>query len=138
VAWSFGLFFCVFASWYVLRPLRDAMGIAGSMQDLPRLFLVTLGATLAVTPLLSALVSKISRRRSIAIAYRFLAATLVLFFVLLRGPSPSPAAARVFFVWASVFNLLEITLAWALMADVFTREQGVLSSPSSAPEGRSG
>jgi AAA family ATP:ADP antiporter len=125
VAWSFGLFFCVFASWYVMRPLRDAMGIAGSMRDLPRLFLVTLGATLALTPLLSALVSRISRRRAIAIAYRFLAATLVVFFVVLRGPSPSHEAARVFFVWASVFNLLEITLAWALMADVFTREQGV-------------
>jgi AAA family ATP:ADP antiporter len=34
-------------------------------------------------------------------------------------------AARVFFVAASVLNLIEITLAWALMADVFGREQGV-------------
>ncbi len=125
VGWSFGLFFCVFASWYVLRPLRDAMGIAGSTRDLPRLFLVTLGATLAIAPLVSALVSHVSRRRALAVVYRFLVATLVVFFFLLRGPAPSLLAARVFFVWASVFNLLEITLAWALMADVFTREQGI-------------
>ena len=125
VAWSFALFFCVFASWYVLRPLRDAMGIAGSTRDLPRLFLVTLGVTLAITPALAALVSRVPRRRILAIAYRFLVATLVVFFFLLRGASPSPSAARAFFVWASVFNLLEITLAWALMADVFSRAQGI-------------
>jgi AAA family ATP:ADP antiporter len=125
VGWSFALFFCVLASWYALRPLRDALGIAGSARELPRLFLVTLGATFAVGPLLSALVSRVARKKSIALTYRLLAATLVAFFVVLRGPAPALNAARAFFVWASVINLVEITLAWALMADVFTREQGV-------------
>jgi AAA family ATP:ADP antiporter len=125
VAWSFALFFCVFASWYALRPLRDALGVAGSAGELPRLFLATLAATLAVAPLVSALVSKVARRRSIAIAYRALGATLLVFFVALRGPPAGLAAARLFFVWASVFNLVAVSLAWALMADVFTREQGV-------------
>jgi AAA family ATP:ADP antiporter len=125
VAWSFALFFCVFASWYILRPLRDAMGIAGSTRELPRLFLVTLGATLALTPVVSTLVSRLSRPRFLTFAYRFLAASLLLFFLLLRGPATSPLAARAFFVWASVFNLFAITLAWALMADIFTRAQGI-------------
>lgn len=126
VGWSFALFFCVIASWYALRPLRDALGIAGSVRELPRLFLVTLAATFAVGPLLSALVSRVARRASIIVTFRILAVTLVAFFFLLRGQAaPDPGPARAFFVWASVLNLVEITLAWALMADVFTREQGM-------------
>src|SRR6202034_4614238 len=89
VAWSFAFFFFVFASWYVLRPLRDAMGIAGNVRDLPRLFLVTLGVTLAVAPALGALVSRVPRRLFLPIAYRFLVVTLVAFFLVLRGPLPS-------------------------------------------------
>jgi AAA family ATP:ADP antiporter len=125
VAWSFGLFFCVFASWYVLRPLRDATGTAGDARSLPRLFLVTLSITLALTPITSAIASRLPRRRFVAIAYRVLAATLLVFFVLLRGRAPDPLVARAFFVWASVLNLFAIALAWAFMADVFSRAEGV-------------
>jgi AAA family ATP:ADP antiporter len=117
------LFFFVFASWYALRPLRDALGIAGSA--LPTLLLATLAVTLAVGPALSAMVSRLARRASIILAYRSIAATLVGFSLALRGSVPDSVAARAFFVWASVVNLVEITLAWALMADVFTREQGL-------------
>lgn len=125
VAWSFGLFFCVFASWYVIRPLRDAMGTLGEAGSLPRLFLVTLGITLALVPVASAVASRVPRRRFVAIAYRVLAATLVGFFIVLRGPAPDTLAARAFFVWASVLNLFAIALAWSFMADVFSRGEGV-------------
>ena len=126
VAWSFGLFFFVFASWYVLRPLRDAMGLAGNVRDLPHLFLATLGVTLVLAPALSAVVSRYPRRRFLRLAYRFLLGTLLVFFVLLtRDTGTNPLLARAFFVWASVFNLFAITLAWALMADVFSCAQGI-------------
>jgi len=125
VRWSFALFFCVFAAWYAVRPVRDAMGIVGSVRDLPRLFLVTLAVTLGVTPLFSVLVSRLPRSRFVAVAYRVAAVSLVAFVFLLRGSSPNAEAARVFFVWSSVLNLFLITLAWGLMADVFSREEGV-------------
>jgi ATP:ADP antiporter, AAA family len=31
--WSFGYFFTLLAGYYVLRPLRDQMGIAGGVRD---------------------------------------------------------------------------------------------------------
>jgi AAA family ATP:ADP antiporter len=125
VALCFALFFCVFASWYVLRPLRDAMALAGDVKDVPRLFLVTLGVSFALTPVVSALVSRHPRRRFLAIAYRGIVASLLVFAVLLRGASPDPRVARAFFVWASVVNLLEIAIAWGFMADLFSRAQGL-------------
>jgi ATP:ADP antiporter, AAA family len=125
VAWAFLYFFCLLASYYVLRPVRDAMGIAGKVQELPRLFLVTLAVTLVVTPLFTALVSRWSRRRFIPIANRFFAAQLLVFAWLLHAPEAGPDTARVFFVWTSVFNLFSVSIFWSFMADLFRREQGV-------------
>src|SRR5580693_5996701 len=39
--WSFGYFFALLAGYYVLRPLRDQMGIAGGVRNLPWLFTAT-------------------------------------------------------------------------------------------------
>jgi hypothetical protein len=36
--WSFAYFFTLLAGYYVLRPLRDQMGIAGGTKNLPWLF----------------------------------------------------------------------------------------------------
>lgn len=125
VAYAFAYFFCVLSSYYVLRPLREAMGIVGNVKDLSRLFLVTLAATFVFTPILAAIVSRWPRRRFVPVVYRFFALNLVLFWVLLRGASVDPVVARVFFVWTSVFNLFALSLFWGLMTDLFRREQGL-------------
>ena len=36
--WSFSYFFTLLAGYYVLRPLRDQMGIAGGVRALPWMF----------------------------------------------------------------------------------------------------
>lgn len=125
VAYAFGWFFCLLSSYYVLRPLREAMGIVGNVKDLSRLFLVTLAATFAFTPLLAAIVSRWPRRRFVPIVHRFFALNLVGFFFLLRGAAVHPVVAQVFFVWTSVFNLFALSLFWGLLADLFRREQSL-------------
>jgi ATP:ADP antiporter, AAA family len=125
VGWAFLYFFCLLAAYYVLRPVRDAMGLAGKVGDLPKLFLVTLAVTLLVTPLFTALVSRFSRRRFVPITNHVFALQLLGFAWLLRAPHVGPDAARVFFVWTSVFNLFSVSIFWGLMADLFRREQGV-------------
>jgi AAA family ATP:ADP antiporter len=125
VAYAFAYFFCILSSYYVLRPLREAMGIVGNVKDLSRLFLVTLAATLVCTPLLAALVSRFPRRRFVPIVYRFFALNLVAFYGLLHGASVHPDVARAFFVWTSIFNLFALSVFWGLMADLFRREQSV-------------
>jgi len=117
--------FLVFASWYVLRPLRDEMGIAGGADQLAWLFTGTLAATLLVQPAFAALSARFPRRRFVPWTYRFFAVQLVAFFaVLARGGADPVVAGRVFFVWTSVFNLFVVSVFWALVADVFREEQG--------------
>ena len=47
--WSFAYFFALLAGYYVLRPLRDQMGIAGGVRALPWMFTVP-PLTLMVPP----------------------------------------------------------------------------------------
>ena len=122
--WSFAYFFALLAGYYVLRPLRDQMGIAGGVKNLPWLFTATFVTLLAAQPLYGALVARLPRARFIPIVYHFFVANLVLFWILLTFDIETAIVARVFFVWVSVFNLFAVAVFWSFMADLFTSEQG--------------
>jgi ATP:ADP antiporter, AAA family len=122
--WSFAYFFTLLAGYYVLRPLRDQMGIAGGVKALPWMFTATFLTLLAAQPLYGALVSKIPRARFIPIVYHFFVANLALFWLFLTLGIATVTVARVFFVWVSVFNLFAVAVFWSFMADLFTSEQG--------------
>ena len=122
--WSFAYFFTLLAGYYVLRPLRDQMGIAGGVKNLPWLFTATFLSLLVAQPLYGALVARLPRVKFIPIVYHFFVANLVLFWVLLTFDVEKVIVARVFFVWVSVFNLFAVAVFWSFMADLFTAEQG--------------
>ena len=122
--WSFGYFFMLLASYYVLRPLRDQMGIAGGVRALPWLFTATFVTLLIAQPIYGALVAKLTRARFIPIVYHFFVANLAVFWFLLSAGIAPVTVARVFFVWVSVFNLFAIAVFWSFMADLFSSEQG--------------
>src|SRR5208282_4951575 len=122
--WSFAYFFLLLAVYYILRPLRDRMGIAGGVNALPWLFTATFVTLLVAQPLYGALVAKLPRARFISIVYHFFAANLALFWLLLTLDVATVIVARVFFVWVSVFGLFTIAVFWSFMADLFTSDQG--------------
>jgi ATP:ADP antiporter, AAA family len=122
--WSFGYFFTLLAGYYVLRPLRDQMGIAGGVKALAWMFTATFVTLLVAQPLYGALVSRVPRARFIPIVSHFFVANLALFWLLLTVGIAPVIVARVFFVWVSVFNLFAVAVFWSFMADLFTSEQG--------------
>ena len=122
--WSFAYFFTLLAGYYVLRPLRDQMGIAGGVRNLPWLFTATFVTLLIAQPIYGWLVAKLPRARFIPIVYHFFVADLAVFWLLLALNVAPVIVARVFFVWVSVFNLFAVAVFWSFMADLFTAEQG--------------
>lgn len=122
--WSFAYFFTLLAGYYVLRPLRDQMGIAGGTKNLPWLFTATFVSLLVAQPLYGTLVARLPRVKFIPIVYHVFVTNLVLFWLLLFFDIEKVIVARVFFVWVSVFNLFAVAVFWSLMADLFTSEQG--------------
>jgi ATP:ADP antiporter, AAA family len=121
-----GYFFFLMMGYYLLRPLREAMGIAKGADNLPWLMTATLAVMFLANPAFSALVSRLPRRRFIPLTYRFFAVNLLVFFVLFKllPAHGGTALGYVFFVWLSVYNLFVVSIFWAFMADVFNEEQG--------------
>ncbi len=126
LGWSLLYVFSVLSAYYVIRPIRDEMGVQGGVNNLQWLFTGTLLAMLAVNPPFAALVRRLPRETFIAVAYRFFMANLLIFMVLLSLSTETQNVwlGRVFFIWASVFNLFVVSVFWALMVDVFNSEQG--------------
>jgi AAA family ATP:ADP antiporter len=122
--WAFAYFFSLLCAYYILRPLRDEMGIAGGVRNLPWLFTGTFLGMLVAVPLFSALVARFPRRTFIPLAYRFFSLNILIFFGLLSLDVAVSWTARAFFIWTSVFNLFVISVFWSYMADLFTNAQG--------------
>lgn len=125
LGWSWLYIFSVLSAYYILRPIRDEMGVAGGVENLQWLFTGTLFGMILVNPPFAALVAKLPRVRFISIAYRFFIANLLIFVLLLKMASAEQDIwiGRVFFIWTSVFNLFVVSVFWALMVDVFNSEQ---------------
>jgi AAA family ATP:ADP antiporter len=126
LAWSWLFVFALFLAYYVLRPIRDELGVAGGVRNLPWLFTGTLVAMIAVNPLFAFAVRRWARERFIAITYRFFMVNLLAFMLLLATATPEQHVwiGRAFFIWISVFNLFVVSVFWSFVVDVFNGEQG--------------
>jgi AAA family ATP:ADP antiporter len=120
---GFALFFCLFSGYFMLRPIREAMGIQGGVENLQWLFTATFFVMLAAVPLFAWLNSKVPRARYIDWVYGVFISQLLLFAVLFQRDADAVWLARTFYVWISVYNLFVVSVAWSLMADVFDSEQ---------------
>lgn len=121
--WSFSYFFALLCGYYIIRPMRDEMGIAGGVKQLQWMFSGTFLAMLAAVPLFGWLTRQYAPRRFLPYVYYFFIANLLLFFALFRSDLAQAYVARAFFIWASVFNLFIVTVFWSFMADIFSNNQ---------------
>ncbi len=125
LAWSWLYFFSILSAYYVIRPIRDEIGAAGGIENLPWLFTGTLIGMLVVNPPYAALVARLPPIRFISWTYRFFMANLVIFLILLETTS-GPAnvwTGRAFYIWGAIFNLFVVSVFWGFLADVFTSAQ---------------
>ena len=120
---GFLFFFCLFASYFMLRPVRETMGIAGGVKNLQWLFTATFVVMLVAIPIYGAVCAWLPRRRFVPWVYAFFIANLLAFAFATRAAPDNVWLARTFYVWLSVFNLFVVSVAWSLMADVFRPEQ---------------
>ena len=136
--WSFLDFFSLLCGYYVLRPVREAMGASADVaavfppamveffaaRGLPLkeltlqvLFTCTFLIMLALQPVYGALVSRYPRRVFLPVVYGFFIVTLLLFHA--AFDSGMPGRGMAFFLWITVFNLFAVAVFWSFMADVY-------------------
>lgn len=140
--WSFLYFFCLLTGYYVLRPVRDAMGASADVAavfppamiawfsargmalgefTLQALFTGTFICMVALQPLYGLLVSRFPRRVFLPLVYLVFVACLIGFYVAFNHELPGRGAA--FFIWVAVFNLFAVSVFWSYMADIFANHE---------------
>ncbi|WP_202845451.1 NTP/NDP exchange transporter [Luteimonas saliphila] len=120
---GFALFFCLFSGYFMLRPVRESMGIMAGVEHLQWLFTATFVSTLAVVPLFAWLGSRVPRRHFADWVYGVFCVNLLAFAGAFHFAGESVWIARAFYVWISVYNLFVVSVTWSLMADVFDGRQ---------------
>lgn len=128
VAWSFLYFFCVLSAYYILRPVREMLGVQSGPETLPYLFMASFAVMLLATPVFGWITSRFPRKVFLPWVYLFFVINIVIFWVifsqLIDAEQDHVWLGRIFFVWLSVFNLYVVSVYWSFMADIYTREQG--------------
>jgi AAA family ATP:ADP antiporter len=126
VGWCWVYAFSLLAANYILTPIRDQMGVAGGVRNLPWLFVGTLAGTVLLNIPFAWLVKKLPRSRFIPLTYRFFAVMLLLFGVAMHFATKEQSVwvGRIFFIWVSVTNLFAISVFWQLNVDLFNPGQG--------------
>lgn len=136
--WALLYFFSLLCGYYVLRPVRDAMGASSdALAVFPRgavewalargfdlgeftlqvLFTCVFLAMLLLQPVYGALVARFPRRVFLPVVYLVFIACLLGFWMLFDRDVAGRGAA--FYVWVAVFNLFAVAVFWSFMADVF-------------------
>jgi AAA family ATP:ADP antiporter len=123
LVWSFAFFLSVLCSYYIIRPVREEMGVTVGRRTLEWLFSIVFLVMLAAVPMFGWVASSFPRKRIVAIVYGFFSLNLLAFWQLLSAGKPSVGLAGCFFVWVSVFNLFVVSLFWSVMADTWRAEQ---------------
>jgi len=122
VALAFLSFFLLLSGYYMLRPVRDEMGVQTGVERLQWLFSGTFVATLLVVPVFGWVVKRVPRRLLVPVVYGFVVIVLLGFYSSFAvGITRFTAAA--FFIWLTTVNLIIVSLFWSTVSDVFTTEQ---------------
>lgn len=121
-ALSFFALFFLLVSYYLVKPLRDSRFFLYFNPDqLPYFYLVSPVAALAITKIFNFFVERVSKRWILISTYGIMMICKVIFTVLMQFSNLWSTA--VFFVWASVYFALVLSILWATINSVFQSEQ---------------
>lgn len=137
---AIGYFFFVLFGYFLIRPVREALGVERSWRDLHWLFIATAFVMLVVNPFYGMLAARLRRGLFIPIVYAFFLSNLLGFWALRQFAPDSigTATGYAFYIWLSVFNLFATSMFWQIMADSFTLEQSKRLFPMVAVGGTIG
>ena len=124
LALSFAYFALLLASYYMIRPLRDAFGAGSGAATIKFLASAVFIVMLAIVPVFGWLVARVPRARLLPLTYAFFATNLVGFAIAFHLDPENTWTGRLFYVWATVFNLFVVSVFWSFMAEIWREQEG--------------
>ncbi len=120
---SFLFVFTLMASYYVLRPVRDAMASDWSDAELSWLWTLNFFLSGGAVLLYGWVVSKVTLRRLVPAVYIFFAASFGLFYLATQSFDDTRLIDQSFYVWVSFFALFHVSVFWSFMSDLYSSAQ---------------
>ncbi len=120
---AFSCNFLLLGSYYILRPVRDAMATVVGTDQLQNLFTGTLILTVLCAPVFAWLTEHFKLSKVLPGVFWFWIANILLFYVLFQSSAENRWVAAAYYWWFSVVNLFMISVFWSLMVDLFSPQQ---------------
>ncbi len=120
---SFSLVLILMGSYYILRPVRDAMASNWTDAEVSWLWTLTFILSAVAVSVYGAAVARVSIRRLVPSVYGLFAASFALFYLGTQTLAHPVLLDKCFYVWVSLFSLFHISVFWSFMADTFSRPQ---------------
>ena len=120
---SFSFVFTLMASYYILRPIRDAMSSDWTDAELSTLYTATFVVSILVVSLYGAACSRIRLGSLLPGIYAFFSASFFAFYAAFEAMPDVSIIGKAFYVWITIFGLFQVSVFWTFMADIFTKQQ---------------
>jgi AAA family ATP:ADP antiporter len=120
---AFCLFFCVFAGYFAVRPVRETIGTVLGKERVADLFVITWIASLAIIPIYGYLVGKFRRSVFLPWIYGGISLALAIVGLVLKADEGNIASGTFFYVFISVLNLFIVSVFWSFLLELFTQAQ---------------
>jgi AAA family ATP:ADP antiporter len=123
VALSFVFVFILMASYYTLRPVRDAMASDWSNTEISVLWNIQLVLSTLVVAFYGFACSRVRFAWLVPAVYIFFGVTFIGFYFGSSLLENRVLIDKAFYVWVTLFSLLHLSVFWSFMADLFSKEQ---------------
>ena len=120
---SFAFIFSILAAYYIIRSVRDGMSSDWSDAELSTIWTFTFFISFLVVSFYGYICSKVRFKYLVPGVYGFFALSFILLFLLINFFPELNLINQIFYVWVSVFSLLNISVFWSFMADTYNKEQ---------------
>ena len=120
---AMALFFCMFAGYFAVRPVRETIGTILGRDTVANLYTVTWIASVAIVPIYGWLVGRLRRSVLLPCIYGFIAVALALVGIAFLAGQPNKNLGMFFYVFISVLNLFFVSVFWSFLLELFESGQ---------------
>lgn len=121
---AFMLAFILMASYFVLRPIRDAMASDWSDAEVSMLWNLQFFISAGIVSLYAWVISRVRFKWVVPLVYSCFALSFVIFYTLTFQVNSLIWVEKAFYIWVSAFSLFNLSVFWSFMTDTFSNDQG--------------
>jgi AAA family ATP:ADP antiporter len=123
VVTAFLLFFFVLGGYFSVRPVRETFATVMGRDAVADLWIITSIGAVLIVPIYGALVAWVRRTILLPSMYAFVALSLFVLAWCFQSNPESVYAAKFFYVYISILNLMLVSVFWSFLLELFDSGQ---------------